>query len=79
MLSEYGLFLVVVAWIIQAVSVCNIKKKKPIVVSPYFLMFYAFGVILLVIDSMANNLILVALLNIIAMVLAFLILLKFRK
>lgn len=72
-LSEIGLGFVILGWLIQLVH----TFKKDTKIQPWFIVSYAFGVALLIADEMMNlGMALAAWLDVIAFVLAVLVLIK---
>jgi len=75
MLSQIGLMIVIVAWLIQYISL----TKKSGKISPMFLIFYGVGISFLVIDGFNNGLRELSYLNTIALVAALLVYTKTPK
>ncbi len=70
-----GLLLIVVGWIIQLGKTLEKERK----ISPYFLLFYAVGVLFLVLGNLLIGDISTALLNFITAILPLIILVLIRK
>jgi len=73
MISEICLIFVVVGWLIQ--FLCSDSKK----ISITFVCFYLFGILLLVIDGVLNNLVNLAILNFICFVIGLSVLIKIAR
>jgi len=67
-----GLGVIVIAWILQVISSWRGKKE----IKPSFLLIYALGAALLIIDGYVNDAKYLAILNLIALVGALLVLIK---
>jgi len=73
-IAHAGLVIIIIAWIIQLMAV--LKKNKEI--KQEFVIGYAMGVALLVIDGFMNNLTMLASLNLICIVVSIAVLIKLK-
>ena len=75
MFLEIGMVLIIVGWLIQLKHVWAQKKD----IKFEFIVIYACGVALLFIDGFINNLLSLALLNLISFLVTMLVILKLKK
>lgn len=75
MLTTIGLTLIAIGWILQFSSVLQGNKE----IKRFFVVFYALGVLLLVIDGYMNKLTTMASLNLITLLLSGFVVFKLKK
>jgi hypothetical protein len=75
MLTTIGLTLIAIAWILQFSSVLQGNRE----IKRFFVVFYALGVLLLVIDGYMNKLTTMASLNLITLLLSGFVVFKLKK
>jgi len=77
MLALIGLILIVLAWIIQLAVL--MKKKKSKTINKWFILVYMIGALVLTYDGFTGGATSLAIANLVAVIVAFLVLIKLKK
>jgi hypothetical protein len=78
-LTNIGVFLLLVAWVIQLVSMKKSKKGVPMVIQKRFLGVYAIGALAIALDQFMSNMMVPSALNLLILISVLMVMLKMKK